>query len=134
MSRRSNSPVRLVVALTVAAMLAMFLLYTSMRGNATPSLQPSQLDGRTGLVTLSGAVVGPIRGDANGSGLRFRLRDVNGRAWVAVVYHGSIPDLFRRGRHVLLRGRLRGGTFIAVRDSLMTKCPSRYAPKRSGSG
>ena len=130
---RTNGHIRLVVALSVAALLAVFLLYTSVGGNATPSLRPSQLSGRTGLVTLGGAVVGPIRGDAHESALRFRLRDVNGGASVAVAYRGSVPDLFERGRHVLLRGRLRGGTFVAVRDSLVTKCPSRYVATRTNS-
>jgi len=132
-SRGQSSPVRLVVALSIAALLAVFLLYTSMSGNATPSLQPSQLHGHAGLVMLSGAVVGPIRGDSHETGLRFRVRDVNGSASVAVAYRGSVPDLFRRGRHILLRGRMRGGTFVAIRDSMMTKCPSRYVPRRSGS-
>lgn len=121
--------VRLVVALSVASMLAVFLLYTSMRGNAMPSLQPSQLTGHAGVVMLTGAVTGPIRDD--GDALQFRLRDINDSSSVAVAYRGSVPDLFRRGRHVLLRGRLRGDTFVAVRDSMMTKCPSRYVAKRS---
>ena len=38
-----RSPARLVVALSVAAVLAVFLLYTSIAGGGTPSLQPSQL-------------------------------------------------------------------------------------------
>jgi len=123
---RSKGHARLVVALSVAALLAVFLLYTSVLGNATPSLRPSQLAGHHGLVTLTGLVVGPTRGDAHEAPLRFRLRDIQGRASVAIAYRGSVPDLFRPGRHVLIRGRLRGGTFVAVRDSLVTKCPSRY--------
>ena len=132
MSSAPKRHVRLVVALAVASMLAVFLLYTSMSGNATPSLQPSQLLDHPGVVMLTGAVAGPIRDEADA--LRFRLRDINGPSSVAVAYRGSVPDLFRRGRHVLLRGRLRGGTFVAIRDSLMTKCPSRYVAKKSGSG
>ena len=131
MSRTPKRHVRLVVAVSVASMLAVFLLYTSMRGNATPSLQPSQLMGHAGVVMLTGAVAGPIRNDDHA--LRFRLRDIHGPSSVAVAYKGSVPDMFRRGRHVLLRGRLRGGTFVAIRDSLMTKCPSRYVAKRSSS-
>ena len=50
---------------------------------------------------------------------------------VPVVYRGSVPDLFRTGRHVVVNGRLRDGTFVGDRDSLVTKCPSKYAPKKS---
>ena len=131
---RSNSHVRLVVALSVAGLLAVFLLYTSVGGNATPSLSPSQLQSHHGLVTLAGVVVGPTRGNAHDTPLRFRLRDISGRgAAVPVAYRGSVPDLFKVGRHVLLRGRLRAATFVAVPDSLVTKCPSRYVAKK-GSG
>ena len=120
---------RLVIALSVAAVLAIFLLYTSIAGG-TASLTPSTLAGHHGQVALAGAVMGPVRGSAYGSGLRFRIRDIGGKASVPVVYHGSVPDLFRVGRHVVLDGRLRHGVFVGVRDSLVTKCPSKYAPKK----
>lgn len=132
MTRRGN-PVRLVVALSVAAVLAVFLLYTSLAGGARPSLRPSQLLGHEGEVSLAGMVLGPVRGDSHSSGMRFTLRDVDGTARVAVVYHGSVPDLFKVGRHVYMRGELRRGAFVAVPGSLITKCPSKYAPKRSTS-
>ncbi len=62
--------------------------------------------------------------------MRFRLRDIDGKATVAVVYTGSKPDLFRPGRHVYLKGRLQQGTFVGERNSLVTKCPSKYVPKK----
>jgi cytochrome c-type biogenesis protein CcmE len=130
-SRRS--PVRLVVALSVAAVLAIFLLYTSIAGGGTPSLQPSQLAEREGRVALAGVVLGPVSGDARGAGKRFRVRDIDGSATVPVVYRGSVPDLFRAGRQVYLEGELRNGTFVGARDTLVTKCPSKYAPASDGS-
>jgi cytochrome c-type biogenesis protein CcmE len=127
---RRRSPVRLVVALSVAAVLAIFLLYTSIAGGGTPSLQPSQLAGRDGKVALAGVVVGAIGGNARGQGLRFRLRDIEGSTSIPVVYRGSVPDQFKRGRQVYLQGRLRNGTFVGEPDTLVTKCPSKYAPKQ----
>ena len=99
MARRRN-PARLVIALSVAAMLAVFLLYTSFAGGATPSLRPSQLDGRTGEVSLAGMVVRHSGSGRSEGGLRFTLRDIDGKATVPVVYTGSVPDLFEKGRHV----------------------------------
>ena len=119
-------PVRLVVALSIAATLAVFLLYTSIAGGATPSIQPGQLAGHSGVVNLAGLVVGPIRGDPDAAGMRFRLRDIGGTAAVSVLYRGSVPDLFRAGRHVFVRGRVRRGVFVATPGSLVTKCPSKY--------
>ena len=119
-----------MIALSVAAVLAVFLLYTSIAGNGTPALAPSELDGRTEKVSLGGKVVGPIRGDQYDGGLRFRLRDITGSSGetVEVLYRGSVSDQFKLGRDVRMEGSLQKGTFVAVPGSLITKCPSKYAP------
>jgi cytochrome c-type biogenesis protein CcmE len=125
--------VRLALALSIAALLAVFLLYTSIAGGGTPSLRPSQLlaDTHEGKrVTLSGKVIGTVRGDAQAGGLRFRLRDVKGTASVPVVYRGSVPDMFRTGRDISVAGHLRSGTFVGVKNTLVTKCPSKYSSKK----
>ena len=123
-----------MIALSVAALLAVFLLYTSIAGGGTPQLRPSQLDGREGRVSLVGRVVGPVRGRerARTDGMRFTLRDVEGTKTVRVVYKGSVPDLFHTGRDIVVDGRLREGVFVAEADTLVTKCPSKYAPPRDG--
>jgi cytochrome c-type biogenesis protein CcmE len=41
-----------------------------------------------------------------------------------------VPDLFKTGRDVVVDGRLRNGVFVAVPDTLLTKCPSKFQPKR----
>ena len=125
---KRRSPARLVVALSVAATLAVFLLYTSIAGGSTPSIQPSQLADHGGTVSLAGVVLGPVTGDPQADGMRFRLRDIGGSATVPVVYRGYVPDLFNPGRDVSVRGTLQNGVFVAERDSLVTKCPSKYAP------
>jgi cytochrome c-type biogenesis protein CcmE len=121
-----------VIALATAGLLAIFLLYTAVAGNSTPQLQPSNLAGHTGYVSLTGKVVGPISGDSHSDGgLRFRLRDIRGESrLVSVVFHGSKPDLFAKGRDVNVSGKLVSGTFTA--NALTTKCPSKYtAAKKS---
>ena len=128
MARRGN-PARLIIALSVAAALAIFLVYTSIAGGGTPLVRPSKLAGHTGKVSLAGKVVGRPSGDAHSAGLRFTLRDVQGTATVPVFYHGTVPDLFKTGRDVVVDGRLRNGIFVAVPGSLLTKCPSKYSPK-----
>jgi cytochrome c-type biogenesis protein CcmE len=126
---RRASPARLVIALGVAAMLAVFLVYNSIAGG-TPQLRPSELKGRTGEVVLVGQVVGRVRGDARQDGLRFGLRDVQGTSSVPVVYRGSVPDMFRTGRDIALKGSLRNGTFVGIPGTLVTKCPSKYSAKK----
>lgn len=123
---------RLVVALSVAAALAIFLVYNAIAGGATPALTPSQLAGHTGKVAVSGYVLGPVTGDPHAArGLRFRLRDISGKhesVRVPVVFHGSEPDLFRAGRHVYVLGSYNGRSLAAT--SITTKCPSKYSPAK----
>jgi cytochrome c-type biogenesis protein CcmE len=49
---------------------------------------------------------------------------------VPVVYRGTVPDLFRRGREVVVEGHVVEGTLRAVPGTLVTKCPSKYAPAK----
>jgi cytochrome c-type biogenesis protein CcmE len=127
-----RNPARLVIALSVAAVLAVFLLYTSIAGGGTPSVTPSELGGQKGVVTLVGLVQPGYKGDPYGDGLRFQLRDRKGgsASRVTVLYTGSLSDQFRVGREVSVEGQLRNGTFVAKKDSLVTKCPSKYAAKK----
>jgi cytochrome c-type biogenesis protein CcmE len=127
-----RSPARLVIALSVAAALAVFVLYTAVAGAGTPQLQPSQLARHTDEVLLVGKVV-RSSGDAHSTaGLRFVLRDVTGRshARANVLYHGTVPDLFGVSREVVVTGTLRNGVFVASDGSLSTKCPSKYTPAK----
>jgi cytochrome c-type biogenesis protein CcmE len=91
--RQTPSPARLVVALSVASSLAVFLVYTSISGT-TPSVRPSEIGDRHGQVEVFGVVDGPVTGDAQRSGLRFRLQDHGGTVAVPVIYRGSKPDMF----------------------------------------
>jgi cytochrome c-type biogenesis protein CcmE len=123
--------IRLVVALTAALVLAGALIWTSF-GSATEAKSPSQVltaaPGRS--YEITGKVVpGSVR---HGDVLRFRVRDRDGTASVPVVYRGAVPDPFRDGREVIVSGKMRNGTFVGERDSLVTKCPSKFKNKPGG--
>jgi len=123
----TRSPARLVVALAVAAVLAVFLLYTAVAGNSTPTLTPNQIVGHTGKLAVVGVVVGPVRGDSHSTaGLRFNLKNIDGKSGVVhVVYHGADPPpLFKVGRSVVATGSYAAGRLSAT--DILTKCPSKY--------
>ena len=125
----TRSPARLIVALAVAAVLAIFLLYTAIAGKSTPELSPSQLKGHPGsTASVVGIVVGPVSGDSHtAGGLRFGLRDrgTTKGAVVPVVYHGdSPPPLFQATREVVVTGTYAGGRVDGT--AILTKCPSKY--------
>jgi cytochrome c-type biogenesis protein CcmE len=122
-----------VIALSVAAALAIFVVYTALAGNGVANLSPSTVAGHTGDVSLVGTVVGKPHGNSYHDGMRFLLKDVRSKApaRVPVMYRGTVPDQFKTGRDVVVEGTLRNGVFVAKRDSLITKCPDHYAAKRS---
>jgi cytochrome c-type biogenesis protein CcmE len=120
--------VRLVVALSAAVLLAGALVYTSFSA-ASEARTPSQLAvsaqaGQT--YQLTGKVVpGSIR--RQGTVLHCRVRDRAGRGSVAIRYTGAVPDPFRDGREVIVNVRKRGARYVGERDSLVTKCPSKFS-------
>ena len=125
---------RLVVALSAALILAGVLVYTSFSAS-TEASTPSQLvasaeSGRS--YELTGKVVRDSV-ERDGDRLRFKIRDRDGTASVPVVYEGVVPDPFREGREVIVSGELEHGTFIAERDSLVTKCPSKFTKEKTAS-
>jgi cytochrome c-type biogenesis protein CcmE len=73
-------------------------------------------------------VGGSVRKD--GERLLFSIRDRDGSKSIPVAYTGLVPDPFREGREVIVSGRLEKGTFVAERDSLVTKCPSKFTKER----
>jgi cytochrome c-type biogenesis protein CcmE len=127
--------VRLIVALTAAMLLAGALIYTSFSA-ATDAKQPSQLlrsysAGRS--YELTGKVV-PGSIVRNGDSMRFAVRDRNGTGRpLPVRYSGEVPDPFRGGREIIVKGTMSGGAFLGERDSLVTKCPSKFQAAPNGS-
>ena len=123
--------IRLVVALTAAVVLAGALAYTSFSASSA-AVDPSRLlasanPGRS--YQLTGKVVnGSIR--RQGDATLFRVRDRNGSASVPVRYVGAVPDPFRDGREVIVTVRQQGATFVGEKDSLVTKCPSKFTDKQ----
>jgi cytochrome c-type biogenesis protein CcmE len=119
--------VRLIVALSAAVVLASALIYTSFSA-ASPALSPSQLvrlaqPGRS--YQLTGTVV---RGSVHREGavLDFGVEDRVGGTAIPVIYTGTVPDPFREGREVIVTVQEQGGRYVGERDSLITKCPSKY--------
>lgn len=124
--------IRLVVALTAAAFLAVALAYTSFSASsearAPSQLVNSAVPGES--YQLTGKVV-------NGSIKRvddtiyFRVRDRNGKESVPVSYNGPVPDPFRQGREIVIDVHKQGDVFVGERDSLITKCPSKFQNEKS---
>ena len=125
--------IRLVVALSVAVLLAVALVYTSFSASSEAK-EPSQLIGAAsgGSYELTGRVVkGSVRHE--GEAISFRVADREDASQsIPVTYSGTIPDPFRGGREIVLSGTVQRGVFVGERDTLVTKCPSKFTTGSSG--
>jgi cytochrome c-type biogenesis protein CcmE len=125
--------VRLVVALGAAVLLAVALVYTSFTAS-TEARTPSELltSAKAGQrYELTGKVAEGSwtkRGTVN----VFRVRDRDGHVSVPIRYAGSVPDPFREGREIVVTVHKQGAVFVGEKDSLITKCPSKFTTKAPG--
>ena len=118
--------IRLAVSLAAAVLLAGALAYTSFSASSearSPGQLAGAVPGRS--YQLTGRVL-PGYHRTRGV-LVFRVRDRSGPASVAVRYAGAVPDPFREGREVIVTVRKQGNIFVGERDSLVTKCPSKFS-------
>lgn len=123
--------IRLTVALTAALLLAAALVYTSFSASSE-ARSPSQLvnaaePGRT--YQLTGKVVPGYERD--GTVTHFRVRDRAGNVSVPVRYEGVLPDPFRADREVIVDVRKEGDVFVGQKNSLVTKCPSKFTAEKT---
>jgi len=131
MDPQKKRQIRLFVALGFALVLATGLVYTSFNASSE-ARQPSELgDAVPGKsYEMTGNVV---RGSIveQGEGIRFEVRDREGSGTIPATYSGVVPDPFRGGREIVLKGTVENGIFVGERDTLVTKCPSKFSEKQN---
>jgi cytochrome c-type biogenesis protein CcmE len=74
--------------------------------------------------------VADLRQRPNTLDYRFEVQN-NGKMIVA-SYTGVVPDTFKNGSEVVLKGRLHGDGFQVEPNGVLAKCPSRYNPNAAG--
>ena len=76
---------------------------------------------------LHGYVTG-IERKRNSLDYRFKVQG-NGSI-VQATYTGVVPDTFKEGSEVVLKGKLGADGFHVERNGVMAKCPSKYEPSK----
>ncbi len=132
-----GSNIRLIVALIVASTLGAALVYSTVLGGTVDVVQVHHLIAQkatAGNVRLNGTVVSHEGDASSAAGLRIKLADNKAYSenpstarQISIVYHGSVPSAFRDGRAILIDGKVEGSSFEARKDTLSTKCPSKYS-------
>jgi cytochrome c-type biogenesis protein CcmE len=123
--------IRLGVALSVAVLLGVALIYVSFNAS-DETKEPSQiLTASPGQQFEMNATVVPKSVKHDGETLKFEVEDRNGGQAMPVSYQGVVPDPFRGGREIILTGAMEHGTFVGEPESLITKCPSKFTTNAS---
>jgi cytochrome c-type biogenesis protein CcmE len=123
--------IRLGVALSVAVLLGVALIYVSFNAS-DETKEPSQiLTASPGQQFEMNATVVPKSVKHDGETLKFDVEDRNGGQAMPVSYQGVVPDPFRGGREIILTGAMEHGTFVGEPESLITKCPSKFTTNAS---
>jgi cytochrome c-type biogenesis protein CcmE len=74
---------------------------------------------------------GSILRRAQGTAFEYRFTLEHNGASVPAHHQGSVPDAFKDGAEVVLRGRFApSGTFEVGRGGITTVCPSKYEAKK----
>jgi cytochrome c-type biogenesis protein CcmE len=76
--------------------------------------------------------VSDLRQRPNTLDYRFQVHN-NGKI-VTAEYSGVVPDNFKNGAEVVLKGQLHPQGFTVAPNGVMAKCPSKYSPKSPAAG
>lgn len=132
----SKKLIRVLLAVVVIGGAFTVLLATTMRQNAQYYLHvdevmpaASQWYGKN--LQLHGFVVaGSIQRRPDTLDYRFKVK--NGDAEVQADYTGVVPDTFKDGAEVVLKGRLTATGYQVEENGIVAKCPSKYQAAGTG--
>ena len=127
----SSKTIKIAVTCLVLAGALVGLMYTTLQGGTEYYMHvdevmsdPSAWQGKR--LQLHG-FVSDLRQRPNTLDYRFQVQN-NGKALTA-EYSGVVPDTFKNGSEVVLKGQLHGEAFSVEPDGVMAKCPSKYNPQ-----
>lgn len=132
-----RSKARFTIALGLAVLLGGALVWMAIGGSLETYAGPAQVKlgdetYRLNGVVSTGAPANAAAQAISAEGVRFQVQDQNDASkTVQVLYRGVVPDTFQAGREIVVTGKMEGGTFVAKRDTLLTKCPSKFQSKKS---
>ena len=130
-----TKPIRAILSVFIVGGALTALLFTTMAESADyykrvdeVMAAPESWYGKN--LQLHGFVVdGSIERRPNTLDYRFKVK--NGEHAVLATYTGTVPDTFKDGSELVLKGRLSSDGFQVQPDGIVAKCPSRYDPEQN---
>jgi cytochrome c-type biogenesis protein CcmE len=126
----SKKAIRILATVVILGGAFITVLATSMRENTqyykhVDEVMPQAAAWYDKGLQLHGFVVdGSIMKRPNTLDYQFKVK--NGESEVLARYTGVVPDTFKDGAEVVLKGRLSAAGFAVEPNGVMAKCPSKY--------
>lgn len=129
-------PVRIIATVAVLALALTGLLFATLREDTQYYKHVNEVMGDPGAwhgkpLQLHG-YVGGIERKRNSLEYRFNVESQG--SVVQARYTGVVPDTFKEGSEVVLRGKLSPDGFHVEKNGVMAKCPSKYEPSKGPGG
>ena|ERR1017187_1973449 len=131
----SKKALRTIISIAILSSALGALMYSTLKKDSEyykhvdeVMSQPEAWYGKN--MQLHGYVVDPIRQRRNTMDYEFSVQ--NNGAVVQATYTGIVPDTFKGGSEVVLKGRLAADGFHVAPDGVMAKCPSKYDAAKIG--
>ena len=128
MSAQGSKYVKFGAATAIILLSLGYLAYTGVQQSKSYYVTIKELRGMDNSVYAKRLrVAGNVQpGSIKRTGTHVEFTLVEQGTTLPVVYTGTVPDPFKEGREVIVKGSMRDGTFVGQRDSLVTKCPSKF--------
>lgn len=130
----AKKPIKIAVTAGVLVAALSGLMYTTLREGTEYYIHVDEVMAEPGAwhgkrLQLHGYVVEKsIERRRDSLDYRFRIQS-NGKV-VQATYTGVVPDTFKDGSEVVIRGQLGPDGFkVDAKDGIMAKCPSKYEAK-----
>jgi cytochrome c-type biogenesis protein CcmE len=127
----SAKTIKIAVTCVVLAGALAGLMYTTLREGTEYYLHVDEVMMNTAAwqgkrLQLHGFVE-DLRQRPNTMDYQFHVKN-NGKI-ITASYTGVVPDNFKNGAEVVLKGQLHSDSFAVEPNGVMAKCPSKYDPK-----
>lgn len=128
----SGKALKILASVTAIVLALTGLLYATLREDTQyykhvneVMAEPRAWEGKR--LQLHGYVTGIER---KRNSLEYRFKVQSSGSVVQASYTGVVPDTFKEGSEVVLKGTLSPDGFHVERNGVMAKCPSKYEPSK----
>src|SRR5437660_9222619 len=131
----SKKATRALVSAVVLTGALGFLLFTTMKEDVQAFKNVDEVAQNPHVwygkhVILHGYVTGTVMVKPNTLEYKFDVQN-NGQT-IQAFYTGVVPDTFKTGAEVVVKGRLDAKGFLVEHDGVTAKCPSKYTESKPG--